>query len=90
VPDLLDIETLPSLTSEQAFAIVQKDFDQATEVEFSGEQLTIYDKAIFSDQPAEAKLVWQFTASPSKFSSYTYYVDAQNGDVVKQGSNVIN
>lgn len=81
---------MPNLTSEEAFAVAQKDFGQDTEVEFSGEQLTIYDEAIFSNQPAEAKLVWQFTASTSKFSSYTYYVDAQSGDVVKQGSNVIN
>lgn len=90
VPGLSNISTLPTLTVNDAFAVAQNDFEPGTTVQFTNEELIIYDETIFSDKPSVAKLTWRFSASISKFSSYSYYVDAHSGEIIKHHSNVIN
>lgn len=89
VPDISTMNTMPTITQEQAFEVAKKDFPN-DDVAFTKEQLVIYDYAVFEKQPSDAHLAWQFhTISSNIFSSYTYYIDAQTGEFLKRVSNTI-
>ena len=90
VPGLSNISTSPNLTANETFLIAQNDLRAGASVQFSKEELIIYQDAIFSDKLSAPKLTWKFVASSGTFSSYTYFVDANSGEIIKHYSNFIN